>query len=230
MAMGSQRLAKFTATSYMAQAKLRRRRSSQKKKGRCGFAAAPGRGGQPRLPLKDLQDTVDNLPSQREFDDCVFLLYACAEWMSNIVFMTQADDFSSLEYELRQVEARIRADFRERDLAWLEFARKAMLLIARMFVETSPLREHQKPAGTWVAGEALPIPGLEPRAIDAREFRTYAPEKFELIGGYLFDTAEHPESRRRLLALLLVNVGLLEVVSLAPEESWLKALQRVYTS
>ncbi|MGH7520789.1 MAG: hypothetical protein ACREMI_05890, partial [Gemmatimonadales bacterium] len=145
------------------------------------------------------------------------MLYADAEWMSNIAFMAPVDDFTSLEYELRQVETRIRADFRERDLVWLELARKALLLIARMIVETSPSRAHEKPTGTWVASEGLPIPGLEPRAIDAQAFRTYTPEKFELIDGHLFDTAEHPESRRRLLALLLMNMGLLEVVPLVPQ-------------
>lgn len=75
-----------------------------------------------------------------------------------------------------------------------------------------------------------PIPDLAARAIDIDEFRTNTPEKFELLAGYLFDTSEHPESRRRLLNLLLVNVGLVDAVRLAPEERWREALQKVYNS
>ena len=78
------------------------------------------------------------------------------------------------------------------------------------------------------AAEQLPIPELEARAINVHQFQAYTPEKFELLDGYLFDTRQHTESRRRLLHLLLVNVGLLEAVRLAPEERWREALQRVY--
>lgn len=74
----------------------------------------------------------------------------------------------------------------------------------------------------------LPIPDLEARAINVEQFQAYTPEKFELLEGYLFDTHEHPESRRRLLDLLLVNVGLLDAVRLAPEERWREALRQVY--
>ena len=73
-----------------------------------------------------------------------------------------------------------------------------------------------------------PLPEIEARAINVEEFRAYTPEKFELLEGYLFDTRQHPESRRRLLCLLLVNVGLLDAVRLAPEERWREALQRAY--
>ncbi len=78
------------------------------------------------------------------------------------------------------------------------------------------------------APNQLPIPDLEARPIDVEEFRAYTPEKFELLDGYLFDTGQHTEARRRLLRLLLVNVGLLEAVRLAPQERWREALQRVY--
>ena len=78
------------------------------------------------------------------------------------------------------------------------------------------------------APEHLPIPELEARAIDVEEFRAFTPEKFELLDGYLFDTRQHTESRRRLLHLLLVNVGLLDAVRLAPEGRWREALERVY--
>ena len=76
----------------------------------------------------------------------------------------------------------------------------------------------------------LPLPDLEPRAITMGEYHAHTPEKFELLGGYLFDTAAYPEARRRLLGLLLVNVGLLDAVRLAPEEGWREALRRVYGS
>lgn len=78
------------------------------------------------------------------------------------------------------------------------------------------------------APDQLPIPDLEARAIDVEQFRAYTPEKFELLDGYLFDTHEHAESRRRLLQLLLVNVGLLDAVRLAPEQRWREALELVY--
>jgi len=78
------------------------------------------------------------------------------------------------------------------------------------------------------APEHLPIPELEARAIDVEEFRAFTPEKFELLEGYLFDTRQHAESRQRLLRLLLVNVGLLDAVRLAPEGRWREALERVY--
>ncbi|HJS43334.1 MAG TPA: hypothetical protein VJ755_07655 [Gemmatimonadales bacterium] len=80
------------------------------------------------------------------------------------------------------------------------------------------------------APDQLPIPDLEARAINVEEFRANTPEKFELLKGYLFDTYEHAESRQRLLSLLLVNVGLLDAVRLAPEALWREALRRVYKS
>jgi hypothetical protein len=80
------------------------------------------------------------------------------------------------------------------------------------------------------APDQLPIPDLEARPINVEQFQAYTPEKFELLQGYLFDTHEYPESRRRLLDLLLVNVGLLDAVRLAPEERWREALRRVYKS
>ena len=76
--------------------------------------------------------------------------------------------------------------------------------------------------------DQLPTPDLEARAINVEQFQAYTPEKFELVEGYLFDTQEYAESRQRLLALLLVNVGLVDAVRLAPEERWREALRRVY--
>lgn len=78
--------------------------------------------------------------------------------------------------------------------------------------------------------DQLPIPDLDPRAINVDQFRAHTPEKFELVDGYLCDTREHVEFRRRLLELLLVNVGLLDAVRLAPEDRWREALRQVYKS
>ncbi|MEX2156193.1 MAG: hypothetical protein WD773_05080 [Gemmatimonadales bacterium] len=143
--------------------------------------------------------------------------------------MNSQDDFTSLRYELQEVEFRIRRDFQERHLAWLELARKALLLIARMIVEASHSREHRDRPSV-PGSEVLPVPDLHPRGIDIQEYHANTPEKFELLEGYLFDTAEHLESRRRLLALLLVNVGLLEAVRLVPKDLWLDAIDHVYGS
>lgn len=60
------------------------------------------------------------------------------------------------------------------------------------------------------------------------QYRSYAPEKFELWDGYLFSGPEYPEDRHGLLRLLLVNVGLLEAVKLVPEQRWQESLGRVY--
>jgi hypothetical protein len=139
--------------------------------------------------------------------------------------MAVEDRLISLEYQLRLTEDRIRTDLRERDLAWLEHARKGMMLLSRMIVEAiSSPRDRLREPLVKLSGELL-IPNLEARAINVEEYRAYAPEKVELLGGYLFDGAE---TRHRLLNLLLVNVGLLEAVRLAPQDRWQEALARVY--
>ena len=144
--------------------------------------------------------------------------------------MAVEDRLISLEYQLRLTEDRIRTDFRERDVAWLEHASKGMMLLSRMIVEaTSSTRDRLRKPLVELSGELL-MPDLEARAINVEEYRAHAPEKFELLGGYLFDSAEHPETRHRLLNLLLVNVGLLEAVRLAPRDRWRDALARVYGS
>ena len=73
----------------------------------------------------------------------------------------------------------------------------------------------------------LPAPELEPRPITFDEYRALTPEKLELFSGYLIAPQDSPDERLRLLALLLVNVGLLEAVKLAPEARWREALERV---
>jgi hypothetical protein len=76
--------------------------------------------------------------------------------------------------------------------------------------------------------QPLPPPDMGPQAITVAQYRSHAPEKFELWEGYLFTGPDYPEERHRLLSLLLVNVGLLEAVKLAPEERWREALEQVY--
>lgn len=76
--------------------------------------------------------------------------------------------------------------------------------------------------------QPLPVPDLEPQRINVHQLRSCAPEKFELIDGYLFSGPELPEHRCELLKLLLVNVGLREAVKLVPEERWQEALAHVY--
>ena len=73
-----------------------------------------------------------------------------------------------------------------------------------------------------------PTPAVEPRTITLDEYHAFAPEKFELWEGYLFDGPAYPDSRRDLLLLLLTNEGLREVVKLAPPERWRDALRDVY--
>ena len=70
----------------------------------------------------------------------------------------------------------------------------------------------------------LPVPDLDPQALTADQYFAFTPEKLELIQGYLIDARESPEQRMQLLALLLLNVGLVEAVKLAPRTRWLEAL------
>lgn len=132
-------------------------------------------------------------------------------------------EIAALKHELVSMEWRIRTDLREKHMQWLELSSKAMQVLAAMIAAVAPSRpsraEHR-----MTESDELPVPHLEGRPINVEEFRACTPEKFELIAGYLFDTVDHPESRRRLLALLLTNVGLREAVRLAPEDQWREAL------
>ena len=78
------------------------------------------------------------------------------------------------------------------------------------------------------ANAELPEPALEPQPITFAQYHAHTPEKLELLSGYLIAPADSPEERSRLLALLLVNVGLLEAVKLAPEARWREALDRAH--
>lgn len=80
-----------------------------------------------------------------------------------------------------------------------------------------------------MVGDAeLPVPGLDARPITLDEYQELTPEKLELFAGHLIAPAEEPGERRRLLALLLANMGLVEAVKLAPESHWRDALHRAY--
>lgn len=74
----------------------------------------------------------------------------------------------------------------------------------------------------------LPVPELDPRAITFDEYVAFTPEKLELVSGYLIHPPHWKDSRRELLALLLVNAGLVEAVKLAPAARWREALERAY--
>ena len=139
---------------------------------------------------------------------------------------------TSLESQLHLTEYRLRRDLLERDAAWRERTSSAMSLIARMlaegFARAHRSAQHENPVSKR-PGE-LSAPGLEPRPITLEEYHAHTPEKFELLGGYLFSPADDLDARRGLLNLLLVNVGLLEAVRLVSEERWREALERVYGS
>lgn len=103
-----------------------------------------------------------------------------------------------------------------------------MLLLARMIAEVAPPRAGSHPGHSMDQPGGFPIPDLTARPINVEEYHEHAPEKFELLAGYLFSGPADPEPRHRLLALLLVNVGLVEAVRLAPEALWREALRSVY--
>jgi hypothetical protein len=134
---------------------------------------------------------------------------------------------ASLEYQLRMVEARLLTALTKRDLVWLELAAKAMRILTSMIAEAIPYRRYRRESAMDQAGE-LPIPDLEGRAINVEEYRVNTPEKLELLYGYLIDGPGPSDSRRRLLALLLVNEGLREAVRLAPEDRWREALESIH--
>ena len=72
------------------------------------------------------------------------------------------------------------------------------------------------------------IPGLHPRPLNVDEYRALAPEKIELLDGWVFGTPDYPEERVKAIRTVLINIGLLEVVRHAPAELWREALDRAY--
>ncbi|MFQ5794087.1 MAG: hypothetical protein ACE5JP_03445 [Candidatus Bipolaricaulia bacterium] len=77
-------------------------------------------------------------------------------------------------------------------------------------------------------GFELPVPGMDPQSLTSEEYHALTPEKLELYEGYLLDPPEMHEGRRKLLAALLKNEGLISVVRLVPPERWREALQQAY--
>jgi hypothetical protein len=136
----------------------------------------------------------------------------------------------SLEAEIHEAEHRIRKDLLERDRAWRDWMVRTVSLLCRMLAAGVSPAAAQRDSEDVMAETAgnLPRADLEPRPITLDEYHAYTPEKFELWDGYLFYGPDYPDARRRLLALLLANVGLLEAVALAPEAQWREALKRVY--
>jgi hypothetical protein len=136
----------------------------------------------------------------------------------------------SLEAEIHEAEHRTRKDLLERDRAWRDWMVRTVSLLCRMLsAAASPVaaQRDSEDAVSETAGD-LPRADLEPRPITLDEYNAHTPEKFEVWEGYLFDPPDYPDARRRLLALLLANVGLLDAVTLAPEAKWREALKRVY--
>ena len=74
----------------------------------------------------------------------------------------------------------------------------------------------------------LPEPNVMPAPISGAQYQQFAPQKFELIGGYLFDGPVNHQERINLLALLMTNEGLARVLLLAPEEKWRAAMQQIF--
>jgi hypothetical protein len=146
--------------------------------------------------------------------------------------MTLHERVNALEAQLHDTEYRLRMDLLQRDSAWRERITAAMSLLCRMLAAVIPdsLPRRHRDDAVSLASEQRPVPDLKPRAITLDEYHAHTPEKFELLEGYLFRPGDDPDARRRLLGLLLVNVGLLEAVTLAPEERWRDALRRVYGS
>ena len=74
----------------------------------------------------------------------------------------------------------------------------------------------------------LPEPDLMPAPIADEQYQKFTPQKFELVGGYLFDGPVSHQERVNLLALLMTNEGLARVLLLAPEAKWRAAMKQIF--
>jgi hypothetical protein len=74
----------------------------------------------------------------------------------------------------------------------------------------------------------LPEPDVNPAPVSEEQFSQFAPKKFELVGGYLFDGPVRHQDRINLLALLMTNEGLTRVLLLAPEAKWRAAMKQLF--
>src|SRR5438067_8203990 len=100
-----------------------------------------------------------------------------------------------LESHVRDAEYRIRMDLIRRDGAWRERITAAMSLVCRMLAAVLPdavPRGHREDPTSPLA-EELPVPELKPRAITLEEYHADAPEKVELLKGYLISPADDPQ-------------------------------------
>lgn len=74
------------------------------------------------------------------------------------------------------------------------------------------------------ADDDLPTAEVAPRGLTLAEVEACMPDRIPFFGGEPVDEPEDHDRRIRLLAMILVNVGLKEAVRLAPRERWLEAL------
>lgn len=72
-----------------------------------------------------------------------------------------------------------------------------------------------------------PTPTLESSPANGDQFDAGTPEQLELIDGYLIHGRGDAEGREALLRLLLTNVGVVRALSLAPLETWRRAIDVV---
>ncbi|HUG40143.1 MAG TPA: hypothetical protein VMM12_06650 [Longimicrobiales bacterium] len=72
----------------------------------------------------------------------------------------------------------------------------------------------------------LPEPRPWPEPITLEEYSAFAPEKLDLVDGYLIDGPEEPERRIQLLALLLRNCGLEAAMFLSHKDDCREAVDR----
>lgn len=78
----------------------------------------------------------------------------------------------------------------------------------------------------------VPLPEVRPwpRPITVEEYRAYAPEKLELVDGYLMGGPDGQDRRLELLALLLANCGLEAAVFMAHADHVREAVERSHGS
>lgn len=74
----------------------------------------------------------------------------------------------------------------------------------------------------------LPEPKVMPAPITEMQFLQFAPQKTELVSGYLYDGPINHQERINMLALLMTNEGLARVLLLAPEAQWRAALKQIF--
>ncbi len=84
--------------------------------------------------------------------------------------------------------------------------------------------DHHKDTPITTRREAMNdkiIPALKPQLVDVDIFCEYTPEKLELFDGIVLGDIQES---KKLLLLLLYNIGLQETIKLAPKELWEQAI------